>query len=122
MTSPGWAAIRRLFGTPDFVRLWAIGGLANTMRWVEILVASLWTWQQTHSALAVALVAMMRAMPMLLLGAAAGAIADRTDRRTVLIALQAAATAGVAVVFLLGLVGQLAVWHLMAQGFVTGMA
>jgi MFS family permease len=122
MTSPGSAAIRRLFATPDFVRLWAIGGLANTMRWVEILVASLWTWQQTHSALAVALVAMMRAVPMLLLGAAAGAIADRMDRRTLLIALQAAATAGVAAVFALGIAGQLAVWHLMAQGFVTGMA
>ncbi|MCS6930790.1 MAG: MFS transporter [Acetobacteraceae bacterium] len=122
MTSPGWAAIRRLFGTPDFVRLWAIGGIANTMRWVEILVASLWTWQQTHSALAVALVAMMRAVPMLLLGAAAGAIADRMDRRLVLIALQAAATAGVGAVVLLGLAGRLAVWHLMAQGFVTGMA
>jgi MFS family permease len=122
MTNPGWAAIRRLFGTPDFVRLWAIGGLANTMRWVEILVASLWTWQQTHSALAVALVAMMRAVPMLLLGAAAGAIADRMDRRRVLIALQAGATVGVGAVFLLGLAGQLAVWHLMVQGFVTGMA
>jgi MFS family permease len=122
MTSPGSAAIRRLFATPDFVRLWAIGGLANTMRWVEILVASLWTWQQTHSALAVALVAMMRAVPMLLLGAAAGAIADRTDRRLVLIALQAAATAGVGAVVLLGLAGRLAVWHLMAQGFLTGVA
>jgi MFS family permease len=92
------------------------------MRWVEILVASLWTWQQTHSALAVALVAMMRAVPMLLLGAAAGAIADRTDRRLVLIALQAAATAGVGAVVLLGLAGRLAVWHLMAQGFLTGVA
>jgi MFS family permease len=122
MTSPGWPAIRRLFANTDFLRLWAIGGLANTMRWVEILVASLWTWQQTHSTLAVALVTMMRAVPMLLMGAAAGAIADRVDRRLVLITLQAGATAGVGVVFVLGLTGQLAVWHLMVQGLVTGMA
>jgi MFS family permease len=122
MTGTGWAAIRRLFATPDFVRLWGIGGLANTMRWVEILVASLWTWQQTHSAVAVALVAMMRALPMLLLGAAAGALADRVDRRRVLIGLQTAATAGVGAVFLLALTGQLAVWHLMVQGLVTGVS
>jgi MFS family permease len=122
MTGTGWAAIRRLFATPDFVRLWGIGGLANTMRWVEILVASLWTWQQTHSAVAVALVAMMRALPMLMLGAAAGALADRVDRRRVLIGLQTAATAGVGVVFLLALAGQLAVWHLMVQGLVTGVS
>ena len=29
--------LRRLFASPDFVRLWAVGGLANAMRWVEIL-------------------------------------------------------------------------------------
>ncbi|MCA3676165.1 MAG: MFS transporter, partial [Methylobacterium sp.] len=62
------------------------------------------------------------ALPMLLLGAAAGALADRVDRRRVLIGLQTAATAGVGAVFLLALTGQLAVWHLMVQGLVTGVS
>ena len=58
--------LRRLFAHPDFVRLWAVGALANAMRWVEILVAAVFTFEVTGSALAVSLVAVLRALPMLL--------------------------------------------------------
>src|ERR671916_1524737 len=42
--------LRRLFAAPDFVRLWAVGALANAMRWVEILVAAVFTFEATGSA------------------------------------------------------------------------
>ena len=106
---------------PAFRRLWAMGGIANAMRWVEILIAAIWTFETTHSALAVSMVALMRALPMLLLGAAAGALAEVLDRRRLLMAGQAATCAGALVILALASAGALEVWHLAAQGFLGGL-
>jgi len=92
------------------------------MRWLELLAASLWTFEVTGSALAVSAVAMMRALPMLLLGAIAGALAERFDRRRLLIALQATSAVGAGSVALLAALGWLAPWHLMVQGLLAGLA
>ncbi|MCX7373130.1 MAG: MFS transporter [Alphaproteobacteria bacterium] len=120
MPLPG--VIGRLWRTPDYRRIWLAGGIANAMRWVEMLAASLWTYEATGSALMVSLVAMTRALPMLLLGAMAGALADRLDRRRLLLALQVSSAAGAGAVALLAATGQLAPWHLMLQGLVAGLA
>lgn len=114
--------IRRLLATPDFRRIWLLGGVANTMRWLELLAATLWTFEATGSAFMVAAVAMMRALPMLLLGAVAGALAERVDRRHLLIALQAISALGAGAVALLALIGWIAPWHLMVQGLLAGLA
>jgi MFS family permease len=113
--------LRRLLAMPAFRRLWAVGGIANAMRWVETLVAAIWTFETTHSALAVSMVALMRALPLLLLGAAAGALAEVLDRRRLLMAGQAATCLGALVVLALALSGALQVWHLAAQGFLGGL-
>lgn len=113
--------LRRLLATPDFRRIWLLGGIANTMRWLELLAATLWTYEATGSAFLVAAVAMMRALPMLLLGAVAGALAERLDRRRLLIALQASSALGAALVALLAALGWIAPWHLMAQGLLAGL-
>jgi MFS family permease len=116
------SAILRLLRTPDYRRLWMLGGIANAMRWLEMLAASLWTFEATHSALAVAAVAMMRALPMLLLGALAGVLAERFDRRRLLVFLQCSSALGAGTVALLAALGWLAPWHLMGQGLVAGLA
>lgn len=106
---------------PAFRRLWAVGGIANAMRWVEVLVAAIWTFETTGSAFAVSLVALMRALPLLLLGAAAGALAEMMDRKRLLMAGQVANGAGVLAILALALTGGLEVWHLAAQGFLGGL-
>nr|WP_314074308.1 MFS transporter [uncultured Roseococcus sp.] len=115
-------AVGRLLRTPDYRRLWVLGGIANAMRWLEMLAASLWTFEATQSALAVAAVAMMRALPMLLLGALAGVLAERFDRRRLLIWLQLSSAFGAGAVTLLAVLGVLAPWHLMVQGLIAGLA
>jgi MFS family permease len=113
--------MRRLLATPDYLRLWAAGGLANSMRWVEILVAGIFTFEVTGSALAVALVQMARAAPMLLAGAFTGAVAEALDRRRILLAGQAAVATGAFAVAALAATGRLQVWHLAASGLVAGV-
>jgi MFS family permease len=122
MSRPDTATLRRLLLTPDYRRLWMLGGIANAMRWLELLAASLWTFEVTGSALAVSIVAMMRALPMMLLGAVAGALAERLDRRRLLIALQTSSAIGAGAVALLAISGWLAPWHLMVQGLLAGLA
>lgn len=114
--------LRRLFASPDFVRLWAVGGLANAMRWVEILVAAVFTFEVTGSALAVSLIAVLRALPMFVAGAAAGAIAEVLDRRRLLMAGQAVVCLCAIAVALLDWAGQLAVWHLAIVNLLGGLA
>ena len=48
--------VRVLLSSPTFLRLWAIGGCVNTMRWFEVLSAALFTLDATGSGLAVAVV------------------------------------------------------------------
>ena len=114
--------LRRLLSNPDFVRLWAVGALANAMRWVEILVAAVFTYEVTGSTLAVSLVAVLRALPIFLAGAAAGAIAEVLDRRRLLMAGQAAVCAAAVAVALLASAGRLAVWHLALSNLIGGLA
>lgn len=122
MARPDVSTLSRLLRTPDYRRLWLLGGIANAMRWLELLAATLWTFEATGSALAVSAVAMMRALPMLLLGAVAGALAERMDRRRLLIALQSSSALGAGSVALLAVSGHLAPWHLMIQGLLAGLA
>jgi len=113
--------LRRLLGIPDFRRLWLVGGFANAMRWVEILVAAIFTFEVTHSALAVSLVALMRALPLFLAGALAGALAEVLDRRRLLMCGQALMCASALVILSLALAGVLQPWHLGVAGFLAGL-
>jgi len=111
----------RLLRNVAFVRLWAAGGLTNTIRWLEILVSSLFVFEVSGSAFTVALVTMMRSLPMLLGGAMAGAIAEALDRRKLLLLGQFLNATSTAVVLLLGITGQLAVWHLTISSLASGI-
>ncbi|GGC65824.1 MFS transporter [Siccirubricoccus deserti] len=113
--------LRRVFASPAFRRLWAVGAIANAMRWVEILVAAVFTFEVTGSAFAVSVVAMLRALPMLLAGAVAGAIAEVLDRRRLLMAGQAAVAASGFTIAGLSFAGALQVWHLGAAGLLAGL-
>ncbi|WP_198370087.1 MFS transporter [Roseomonas rosulenta] len=119
---PERSPVRDLIADPGFVRLWAAGGLTNSMRWVEMLVSGLFAYQLTGSAFAVSLVLMSRALPMLTAGALAGAVAESLDRKRLLMAGQATTAAGSAIIATLAATGHLALWHLFLNGLLGGLA
>jgi hypothetical protein len=47
--------------TPSYVRLWFAGGVGNAMRWLELLVAGIFTYEVTQSTVLVALVTVLAA-------------------------------------------------------------
>src|SRR6266446_6837084 len=89
MTSqPIASTVRRpgLLATPGYARLWFAGGVGNAMRWLELLVAGIFTYDVTHSAFLVAVVTVTRSLPMLFLGPIAGVIAEAVNRKRLLLA------------------------------------
>ncbi|MDP6564327.1 MAG: MFS transporter [Alphaproteobacteria bacterium] len=105
----------------DFRRVWLAGGLGWVMRWLELLAIGVFTFQITGSALTVALVTMARMLPMLLFSAFTGAIADRFDRRWMLLAGLAALASVSAILAALAVSGRLELWHVALGAFASGI-
>lgn len=75
-----------LFAIADYRRLWAAGALTNIGRWLEFIALGIYAYQVTRSPPLVALLAVLRMMPYVLLGFFIGALSDRFDRRRLLMA------------------------------------
>lgn len=81
-----------------------------------------WIWERTGSTAATAGIGIAAAIPNLLLGPIAGAIVDRHDRRSILVAMDLinAALYGLAATLLM--LGVLQVWHVYALAALTATA
>jgi MFS family permease len=112
---------RALLAMPGFLRLWLAGGIGNAMRWLEMLVTGIFVYDQTGSAFMVAAVTVARTLPMLLLGALAGVLADAVSRKTLLVGGFVVMTANAAVQAALAMSGALELWHFVACGLVAGV-
>src|SRR3982751_3748144 len=103
---------RGFLATPSYARLWFAGGIGNAMRWLELLVAGIFTYQVTRSALMVAAVTVARRLPMLSLGPIAGVVAEAINRRRLLIAQLLLMAASSAALAMLAWSGEIRVWHI----------
>jgi MFS family permease len=113
-------APRLLLGTPNYLRLWLAGGLGNATRWLELLVAGIFTYDLTGSAFLVAAVTVARTLPMLFLGAIAGVVAEALNRKRLLIGGLAVMAVNTSVLWLLASSDVLRVWHIALGGIVAG--
>jgi MFS family permease len=109
-----------LLSSRVFVRLWAIGGCANTMRSFEVLCAALFTLDVTGSGLAVALVTAARTLPMLLLGAFAGVMSEAVNRKRILLAGQIMSAVVSLTIAALAALGVAQPWHVGLAALLTG--
>ena len=115
------AAPGRLLGDPAFVRLWLCGGVTGALRWLELLAVSVFVLETTGSPFLVALLTFLRMGPMLLCGIPAGALADRYDRRRLLIIVLLALAVISTVLALLALTGRLAIWQIALGTLLSGV-
>ncbi len=112
---------RVLIGDRDFRRIWLAGGLGWMMRWLELLAIGVFTFEVTGSALMVALMTMARSLPMLLFSAFTGAIADRFDRRLMLLCGLGLLALISSLLAFLALTGRLELWHVALGVFASGL-
>jgi MFS family permease len=124
---PETAAARRarrpawLIDSVDFWRLWFVGLVVFSVRWVETVAVGVFVYQQTDSAFTVAMMTMLRLLPMGLFGAFLGAIAERVERRITLIVVVVSMVATSLTLAVLAYLNLLAVWHLAVASFINGI-
>jgi len=106
---------------PGFLRVWVAGGLSGTMRWLEILAVGVYTHQVSGSPFVVAAMLFARMVPTMLLGAFAGAIAERMNRRHLLLAGLALMCTTSAVLFALTASGVVQLWHIALGALLSGV-
>lgn len=105
----------------DFRVFW-MGALAsNTGTWLSNLAVPYVLFQLTHSAVWVSMATVGQILPSVLLSPWGGSLADRHDRRRLLIVTQAGMAVAAAVLWVLSASGSASPWAMVAALSVTGL-
>jgi MFS family permease len=115
------ASRRWLLGEPDFRRLWLVGLVVFSVRWLEMLAVAVFAYQRTGSPFIVALLTMLRMLPMAMFGALVGAAAERVERRRALVFVMTLMLLCSIALALLAWSGALQIWHIALASFISGL-
>lgn len=92
----------------------------GVFRWLELLAIGVFTLQLSGSAALVSLMTLLRMAPLFLFGLPMGVLADRFDRKTLLLIGLCTLAASSAALALLALTDRLALWHVGLSAFLNG--
>ena len=106
----------------SFRRFWAATAFSNVADGMFGVTLTLAAVQITRSPLQISALSMAAGLPWLLFGLVAGAVADRYDRRRLMVGVQAARAVVLAVLALVLLAGPAPLWLLYAIAVVMGSA
>jgi MFS family permease len=109
-----------LLREPGFLRVWAIGLIGNTMRWLELLAIGIFVFEVTGSALLVAVMTIARQLPLALFGTFIGPVAERTNRKHLLIVGFSLMTLSTGCMGVLASLGVIEIWHIAICVFING--
>ncbi len=110
-----------LLAHKNFRRVWMVGAIAGTMRWLDMLAIGVYVLETTGSALIVAMTLFVRMLPMFLFGAVAGAYVETVDRKKLLTGFLFLLCGVYVVLFVLISTGNLELWHLAVGVFISGI-
>lgn len=99
-------------GFNKFLIIWLGELISNIGSGLTAFVLGVYVWQMTHSAMDVAMVEMAALLPMILLAPAAGVLADRFDRRLLMILGDIVSGVGLVILLVLMLKGDIQVWQI----------
>ena len=105
-------AERQWKGMGTFTAIWAGQLLSLLGTGMTQFALTIWAWQKTGQATALALVGVCAFAPVVLFSPLAGAIVDRVNRKRLMILADLAAGLGTLVILLLHRTGVLEIWHL----------
>jgi MFS family permease len=111
---------KSLLADNRFRPVWLSGMLIGVFRWLELLAIGVFTFQMTQSATLVSLMTLLRMAPLFLFGLPMGMLADRFDRKALLMIGLALLAASSSILAVLSLMGTLALWHVGLSAFLNG--
>ncbi|MGH2916552.1 MAG: MFS transporter [Solirubrobacteraceae bacterium] len=105
---------------PNYRRYYSGQAVSVIGTWMQ-MTAQVWlVWAMTHSSTVLGLTVAAQSLPVLLLGPYGGVIADRVDKRRLMIALQCAMGVQALALGLLTITGVVRVWEIAALAAVLG--
>ena len=115
--------VKKEDGFKKFLIIWLGELISNIGSGMTAFGLGVYVWQMTHSAVDVAMVEMAALLPMILLCPAAGVLADRFDRRLLMILGDIVSAFGLIVMLVIMNIGHIKVWQIcLCVGFGSAFA
>src|SRR5207253_1933352 len=121
----GTTTLRRVFQAfqyRDFRLMWFGACTSSIGTWMQIVAQGWLIYRLTHSAFLLALDQFLGGIPIFLLSLLGGVVADRAERRKILLVSQYIQMASAALLTILVAVGRVHVWHILSLSFLSGVA
>jgi predicted MFS family arabinose efflux permease len=119
------STLRRVFKAfqyRDFRLMWFGACTSSIGTWMQIVAQGWLIYRLSHSAFLLALDQFLGGIPIFLFSLIGGVIADRTERRKILLASQYVQMGSAALLTVLVATGMVQVWHILCLSFVSGLA
>jgi predicted MFS family arabinose efflux permease len=117
--------LRRVFKAfqyRDFRLMWVGACTSSIGTWMQIVAQSWLIYRLSHSKFLLGLDQFLGGIPIFLFSLLGGVVADRVERRKILLASQYVQMASAALLTVLVATGQVHVWHILCLSFASGMA
>jgi MFS family permease len=115
-------AMFRSLSYPDYLTFWLGALVSNTGGWIQTVAQGWLVLLLTSSPFYLGLVGFAGMVPNLFFSLVGGLLADRLDRKRVLIAAQVLSMAAAAGIGLLTALGIIQIWHIVGLAFIGGLA
>ena len=121
----GTLTINRVFKAfqyRDFRLMWIGACMSSIGTWMQIVAQGWLIYRLSHSAFLLALDQFLGGIPIFLFSLIGGVVADRAERRKILLGSQYVQMACATILTVLIVAGRIHVWHMLALSFVSGLA
>lgn len=121
----GTSTFRRVFKAfhyRDFRLMWFGACTSSIGTWMQIVAQGWLIYRLSHSAFLLALDQFLGGIPIFLFSLIGGVVADRIERRKILLVSQYMQMASAGILTILVATGVVQVWHILCLSFVSGLA
>ncbi len=112
----------KAFQYRDFRLMWVGACMSSIGTWMQIVAQGWLIYRLSHSASLLALDQFLGGIPIFLFSLIGGVVADRIERRKILLFSQYVQMASAALLTVLVATGAVHVWHILCLSFVSGLA
>ena len=112
----------KAFQYRDFRLMWFGACTSSIGTWMQIVAQGWLIYRLSHSAFLLALDQFLGGIPIFLFSLIGGVVADRVERRSILLGSQYVQMATAGLLTILVATGRVHVWHILCLSFVSGFA
>jgi predicted MFS family arabinose efflux permease len=122
MNTSTFRRVFKAFHYRDFRLMWFGACTSSIGTWMQIVAQSWLIYRMSHSAFLLALDQFLGGIPIFLFSLIGGVVADRRERRKILLVSQYIQMASAATLTVLVATGWIHVWHILCLSFISGLA